>query len=187
MTLILIKVILNLVSMLLILVFFLHWTYVSRRIKGRKVHKQYIVGLHTGSFEYDASIYTNLQDKRIGIRCFSCDELTEKGKTFDYLSLPASYKDDFRLCKCCERQLKLDSILHKYSLLLRFKKFVLSSRYDKYSPFYVLLVFPITVLGYFFDRHGCMPSIITSCMLISHWICMIYRNYLIGKINKDCY
>jgi hypothetical protein len=91
---------------------------------------------------------------------------------------------NYRICKSCQRDEKLDEIVNhsKLSKLNKFKFFLLSEKYDKFSKYLitslVVLVFFDITLKMVFDIKWFSP--IYNLYLVSYWLLMIYRHRLMS-------
>jgi hypothetical protein len=93
-------------------------------------------------------------------------------------------KANYQICKSCQRDEKLDEIVNysKLSKLNKFKFFLLSEKYDKFSKYLitslVVLVFFDITLKIVFDIKWFSP--IYNLYLVSYWLLMIYRHRLMS-------
>ena len=176
MTVHIIREVLTLVSLGMLPIFLIQYFILYLKYKGKT--KDIIVNLPGGQAftltGLPVSIYSHWVDKKNGISCYSCSDPTSKLE--EDPSFISTEKEDFRLCKACEREVRIDNILHGRNLLLKFKKFLLSDRYNKISVFYALSSIVFLIPGFFF-RYDIF-NILSSLVLISHWSLMSYRNYL---------
>jgi hypothetical protein len=87
-----------------------------------------------------------------GVKCYNCKLPTGHEITFFNIS----NINDYRLCKCCEREHKLNSIVSKFKFdTIKFKRFVLSDGFNKkifkYFIFYILfcILFDSLIFSFF--------------------------------------
>jgi hypothetical protein len=91
---------------------------------------------------------------------------------------------NYRICKACQRDEKLDEIVNhsKLSKINKFKFFLLSERYDKFSKYLlfslVFFVLSDVVLKMVFDIKWFTP--IYNLYLVCYWLLMIYRHRLMS-------
>ena len=125
-------------------------------------------------------------DLRNGEMCYCC-----KGKMVidknDLLNNILNNKSNYRICKACQRDEKLDEIVNhsKLSKINKFKLFLLSEKYDKFSRYLLFsLVFLVSfdlVLKLVFQIKWFTP--IYNLYLVCYWLLMIYRHRLISIKN----
>jgi hypothetical protein len=122
-------------------------------------------------------------DLRNGEMCYCCKGKMDIDKS-DLLNNILNNKTNYRICKACQRNEKLDEIVNhrKLSKINKFKLFLLSERYDKFARYLLLsLVFFVlgdVVLKMVFDIKWFTP--IYNLYLVCYWLLMIYRHRLIS-------
>jgi hypothetical protein len=122
-------------------------------------------------------------DLRNGEMCYSCKGKIEMDKN-ELLSNILNNVTNYRICKSCQRDEKLDEIVNhsKLSKINKFKFFLLSEKYDKFARY---LLFSLVILV-FFDItlkivfHIKWFSPIYNLYLVCYWLLLIYRHRLIS-------
>lgn len=120
-------------------------------------------------------------DLNCGKRCFSCKEQIETDLV-ESLHILLTDKKNYRICKSCEREEKLDGVFsnNKIYKLNKIKLYLINSKFDKtvrYLVFAIIflllidillkLVFEIKWFTYFYNL-----------FLIFYWLLIIYRHRL---------
>ena len=122
-------------------------------------------------------------DLRNGEMCYCCKGKIEMDRN-DVMYNILNNVTNYRICKSCQRDEKLDEIVNhsKLSKLNKFKFFLLSERYDKIAKYLlfslVILVFFDITLKIVFDIKWFSP--IYNLYLVCYWILLIYRHKLIS-------
>jgi hypothetical protein len=122
-------------------------------------------------------------DLRNGEMCYCCKGKIEMDRN-DVLYNILNNVTNYRICKACQRDEKLDEIVNhsKLSKLNKFKFFLLSERYDKFAKYLlfslVILVFLDITLKIVFDIKWFSP--IYNLYLVCYWLLLIYRHKLIS-------
>ena len=122
-------------------------------------------------------------DLRNGEMCYCCKDKIEMDKN-DLLNNILNNKSNYRICKACQRDEKLDEIVNhsKLSKINKFKFFLLSERYDKFAKYLlfslVFFVLSDVVLKMVFDIKWFTP--IYNLYLVCYWLLMIYRHRLMS-------
>jgi hypothetical protein len=122
-------------------------------------------------------------DLRNGEMCYCCKGKIEVDKN-EVLSNILNNVANYRICKACQRDEKLDEIVNhsKLSKLNKFKFFLLSERYDKFAKYLlfslVFFVLSDVVLKMVFDIKWFTP--IYNLYLVCYWLLMIYRHRLMS-------
>ena len=122
-------------------------------------------------------------DLRNGEMCYCCKDKMEMDKN-DLLNNILNNVTNYRICKACQRDEKLDEIVNhsKLSKINKFKFFLLSERYDKFSKYLlfslVFFVLSDVVLKMVFDIKWFTP--IYNLYLVCYWLLMIYRHRLMS-------
>jgi len=122
-------------------------------------------------------------DLRNGEMCYCCKGKIEMDRN-DVLYNILNNVTNYRICKACQRDEKLDEIVNhsKLSKLNKFKFFLLSERYDKFAKYLlfslVILVFLDITLKIVFDIKWFSP--IYNLYLVCYWLLMIYRHRLMS-------
>jgi len=122
-------------------------------------------------------------DLRNGEMCYCCKGKIEMDRN-DVMYNILNNVTNYRICKACQRDEKLDEIVNhsKLSKINKFKLFLLSEKYDKfarYLPFsLVILVFLDITLKMVFDIKWFSP--IYNLYLVCYWLLLIYRHKLIS-------
>ncbi len=115
--------------------------------------------------------------------CYCCKGKIEIDKN-DVLYNILNNKSNYRICKACQRDEKLDEIVNhsKLSKINKFKLFLLSEKYDKIARYLLLsLVFLVSfdlVLKLVFHIKWFTP--IYNLYLVCYWLLLIYRHKLIS-------
>jgi hypothetical protein len=122
-------------------------------------------------------------DLRNGEMCYCCKGKIEMDRN-ELLSNILNNVTNYRICKACQRDEKLDEIVNhsKLSKLNKFKLFLLSEKYEKFAKYLlfslvILLTLDIT-LKIVFDIKWFSP--IYNLYLVCYWILLIYRHKLIS-------
>lgn len=122
-------------------------------------------------------------DLRNGEMCYCCKDKIEIDRN-EVLYNMLNNKTNYRICKACQRDEKLDEIVNhsKLSKINKFKFFLLSERYDKFSKYLlfslVFFVLSDVVLKMVFDIKWFTP--IYNLYLVCYWLLMIYRHRLMS-------
>ena len=122
-------------------------------------------------------------DLRNGEMCYCCKGKMDIDKN-DLLRNILNNKTNYRICKACQRDEKLDEIVNhsKLSKINKFKLFLLSEKYDKFSRYLLFsLVFLVSfdlVLKLVFQIKWFTP--IYNLYLVCYWLLLIYRHRLIS-------
>jgi len=122
-------------------------------------------------------------DLRNGEMCYCCKDKMEMDKN-DLLNNILNNKSNYRICKACQRDEKLDEIVNhsKLSKINKFKFFLLSERYDKFAKYLlfslVFFVLSDVVLKMVFDIKWFTP--IYNLYLVCYWLLIIYRHRLMS-------
>lgn len=125
-------------------------------------------------------------DLRNGEMCYCCKGKMDIDKS-DLLNNILNNKTNYRICKACQRDEKLDEIVNhrKLSKINKFKLFLLSEKYDKFSRYLLFsLVFLVSLdltLKLVFQIKWFTP--IYNLYLVCYWLLMIYRHRLISIKN----
>jgi len=126
--------------------------------------------------------YVNI-DLKTGEMCYCCKGKIEMDKN-EVLNNILNNKTNYRICKSCQRDQKLDELVNhsKLSKINKFKFFLLSEKYDKLARYLlfslVILVFFDITLKTVFDIKWFSP--IYNLYLVCYWILLIYRHKLIS-------
>lgn len=122
-------------------------------------------------------------DLRNGEMCYCCKGKIEIDKN-DVLYNILNNKANYRICKSCQRDEKLDEIVNhsKLSKINKFKFFLLSEKYDKFARYLllslvILLSFDL-ILKLVFHIKWFTP--IYNLYLVCYWLLLIYRHKLIS-------
>jgi len=126
--------------------------------------------------------------KKVGTMCYSCSDEIEYDDPMDTYKRIVDDKEDFRLCRACDRDEKLGYFIYgnkKEEKINNFKKFLLSNKFRKINLI-ILISIPITLLIHHFllfiykidDFELVNYSIVTI-----FWIVFLYKNKLDYK-NK---
>lgn len=122
-------------------------------------------------------------DLRNGEMCYCCKGKIEMDRN-DVLYNILNNVTNYRICKACQRDEKLDEIVNhsKLSKINKFKFFLLSEKYDKFARYLlfslVILVFLDITLKIVFDIKWFSP--IYNLYLVCYWLLLIYRHKLIS-------
>ena len=122
-------------------------------------------------------------DLRNGEMCYCCKGKIEMDRN-DVLYNILNNVTNYRICKACQRDEKLDEIVNhsKLSKINKFKLFLLSEKYDKFARYLlfslVILLFLDITLKIVFDIKWFSP--IYNLYLVCYWILLIYRHKLIS-------
>jgi hypothetical protein len=122
-------------------------------------------------------------DLRNGEMCYCCKGKIEMDRN-DVLYNILNNVTNYRICKACQRDEKLDEIVNhsKLSKINKFKFFLLSEKYDKFARYLlfslVILVFLDITLKIVFDIKWFSP--IYNLYLVCYWLLMIYRHRLMS-------
>ena len=122
-------------------------------------------------------------DLRNGEMCYCCKGKIEMDRN-DVLYNILNNVTNYRICKACQRDEKLDEIVNhsKLSKINKFKFFLLSEKYDKFARYLlfslVILLFLDITLKIVFDIKWFSP--IYNLYLVCYWLLLIYRHKLIS-------
>jgi hypothetical protein len=122
-------------------------------------------------------------DLRNGEMCYCCKSKIEIDRSLVLHNI-LNNVTNYRICKSCQRDEKLDEIVNhsKLSKLNKFKFFLLSERYDKIARYLlfslVILVTLDITLKTVFDIKWFSP--IYNLYLVCYWVLLIYRHKLIS-------
>lgn len=122
-------------------------------------------------------------DLRSGEMCYCCKSKIEIDRN-ELLNNILDNKTNYRICKACQRDEKLDELVNhsKLSRINKFKLFLLSEKYDKFARYLlfslVILVFFDVTLKIVFDIKWFSP--IYNLYLVCYWVLLIYRHKLIS-------
>ena len=122
-------------------------------------------------------------DIRNGEMCYCCKGKIEMDRN-DVLYNILNNVTNYRICKACQRDEKLDEIVNhsKLSKINKFKFFLISEKYDKFARYLlfslVILVFLDITLKIVFDIKWFSP--IYNLYLVCYWLLLIYRHKLIS-------
>lgn len=122
-------------------------------------------------------------DLRNGEMCYCCKGKIEMDRN-DVMYNILNNVTNYRICKACQRDEKLDEIVNhsKLSKINKFKFFLLSEKYDKFARYLlfslVILVFLDITLKIVFDIKWFSP--IYNLYLVCYWLLLIYRHKLIS-------
>jgi len=122
-------------------------------------------------------------DLRNGEMCYCCKGKIEMDRN-DVMYNILNNVTNYRICKACQRDEKLDEIVNhsKLSKINKFKLFLLSEKYDKFARYLlfslVILVFLDITLKIVFDIKWFSP--IYNLYLVCYWLLLIYRHKLIS-------
>ena len=122
-------------------------------------------------------------DLRNGEMCYCCKGKIEMDRN-DVMYNILNNVTNYRICKACQRDEKLDEIVNhsKLSKINKFKLFLLSEKYDKFARYLlfslVILVFLDITLKMVFDIKWFSP--IYNLYLVCYWLLLIYRHKLIS-------
>lgn len=115
-----------------------------------------------------------------GIRCYNCKSFIKDES--DYLSIFLDKKSDICLCTACNRDIKINSTLNKFTdVFYKFKKYIIKSNI---SILYILApAFIFLIIDLVFKIK--MFSYLYNITLYIYWILTIYQARLISiKKNK---
>jgi hypothetical protein len=121
--------------------------------------------------------------KKIGTMCYSCSDEIEDNDPMDTYKRIVDDKEDFRLCKACDRDEKLGYFIYgnnKDQKINKFKKFLLSNKFRKIH-LTILILIPLTLsLHYFllfvYKIDGF--QILNYLIVTIFWIVFLYKNKL---------
>ena len=122
-------------------------------------------------------------DLRNGEMCYCCKGKIEMDRN-DVMYNILNNVTNYRICKACQRDEKLDEIVNhsKLSKINKFKFFLISEKYDKFARYLlfslVILVFLDITLKIVFDIKWFSP--IYNLYLVCYWLLLIYRHKLIS-------
>ena len=122
-------------------------------------------------------------DLKNGEMCYCCKGKIEMDRN-DVLYNILNNVTNYRICKACQRDEKLDEIVNhsKLSKINKFKFFLLSEKYDKFARYLlfslVILLFLDITLKIVFDIKWFSP--IYNLYLVCYWLLLIYRHKLIS-------
>ncbi len=122
-------------------------------------------------------------DLRNGEMCYCCKGKIEMDRN-DVMYNILNNVTNYRICKACQRDEKLDEIVNhsKLSKINKFKFFLLSEKYDKFARYLlfslVFFVLSDVVLKMVFDIKWFTP--IYNLYLVCYWLLMIYRHRLMS-------
>ena len=122
-------------------------------------------------------------DLKNGEMCYCCKGKIEMDRN-DVMYNILNNVTNYRICKSCQRDEKLDEIVNhsKLSKLNKFKFFLLSERYDKIAKYLlfslVILVFFDITLKIVFGIKWFSP--IYNLYLVCYWLLIIYRHRLMS-------
>ena len=121
--------------------------------------------------------------KKIGTMCYSCSDEIENNDPMDTYKRIVDDKEDFRLCKSCERDEKLGYFIYgnnKDQKINKFKKFLLSNKFRKVNLI-ILIAIPLTLSLHYFllfvykiDEFQILNYLIVTIF----WIVFLYKNKL---------
>ena len=122
-------------------------------------------------------------DLRNGEMCYCCKGKIEMDRN-DVMYNILNNVTNYRICKSCQRDEKLDEIVNhsKLSKLNKFKFFLLSEKYDKFARYLlfslvILVTLDITLKTVFGIKWF---SPIYNLYLVCYWVLLIYRHKLIS-------
>lgn len=121
--------------------------------------------------------------KKVGNSCYSCSDEIEDDDPMDNYKRIIEDKEDFRLCKACERDEKLDYFIYGRNTnekINNFKKFLLSNKFKKINIFLLILI-PVTLLIHYFilyvyDINWFYP--VNYSIVTFYWILFLYKTSL---------
>ena len=122
-------------------------------------------------------------DLRNGEMCYCCKGKIEIDRSLVLYNI-LNNVTNYRICKACQRDEKLDEIVNhsKLSKINKFKFFLLSEKYDKFARYLlfslVILLFLDITLKIVFDIKWFSP--IYNLYLVCYWLLLIYRHKLIS-------
>ena len=120
--------------------------------------------------------------KKIGTMCYSCSDEIENNDPMDTYKRIVDDKEDFRLCKACDRDEKLGYFIYdnKDQKINKFKKFLLSNKFRKINLI-ILIAIPLTLSLHYFllfvykiDEFQILNYLIVTIF----WIVFLYKNKL---------
>ena len=121
--------------------------------------------------------------KKIGTMCYSCSDEIEYDDPMDTYKRIVEDKEDFRLCKACDRDEKLGYFIYdnnKDQKINKFKKFLLSNKFRKINLI-ILIAIPLTLSLHYFllfvykiDEFQILNYLIVTIF----WIVFLYKNKL---------
>ena len=121
--------------------------------------------------------------KKIGTMCYSCSDEIEYDDPMDTYKRIVEDKEDFRLCKACDRDEKLGYFIYdnnKDQKINKFKKFLLSNKFRKVNLI-ILIAIPLTLSLHYFllfvykiDEFQILNYLIVTIF----WIVSLYKNKL---------
>ena len=121
--------------------------------------------------------------KKIGTMCYSCSDEIEYDDPMDTYKRIVEDKEDFRLCKACDRDEKLGYFIYdnnKDQKINKFKKFLLSNKFRKINLI-ILIAIPLTLSLHYFllfvykiDEFQILNYLIVTIF----WIVSLYKNKL---------
>lgn len=121
--------------------------------------------------------------KKVGNSCYSCSDDIEDPDMLDNYKRVINDKEDFRLCKACERDEKLDYFIHGKKTdekINNFKKFLLSNKFKKINIFLLILI-PVTLLIHYFILYVYDINwfyVINYSIVTFYWILFLYKTSL---------
>lgn len=126
--------------------------------------------------------------KKIGTMCYSCSDEIEDEDPMESYKRIVEDKEDFRLCRACERDEKLGYFIYgnnKDEKINKFKKFLLSNKFKTVNLILVISI-PVTLsLHYFllfvYKINGF--QLVNYSIVTIFWIVFLYKNKLDYK-NK---
>ena len=121
--------------------------------------------------------------KKIGTMCYSCSDEIEDDDPMDTYKRIVEDKEDFRLCRSCNRDEKLGYFIYgnnKDEKINKFKKFLLSNKFRKIN-LAILILIPITlslhyILLFVYKIDGF--QILNYLIVTIFWIVFLYKNKL---------
>ena len=126
--------------------------------------------------------------KKVGTMCYSCSDEIDDLDPMDTYKRFLEDKEDFRLCRACDRDEKLGYFIYrnnKEEKINNFKKFLLSNKFKKVNLI-LLIAIPVTLsLHYFllfvYKINGF--QILNYSIVTIFWIVFLYKSKLDYK-NK---
>ena len=126
--------------------------------------------------------------KKVGTMCYSCSDEIDDVDPMDTYKRIVEDKEDFRLCRACDRDEKLGYFIYgnnKDQKINNFKKFLLSRKFRKVNLL-LLISIPVTLaLHYFllfvYKINGF--QLVNYSIVTIFWIVFLYKNKLDYK-NK---
>jgi hypothetical protein len=122
-------------------------------------------------------------DLKTGERCYSCKDKMDIDR-MDILDILVHDKKNYRLCKSCERDEKLDGLINKdkSSRLHKLKLYLIGTEFDKTTRILltsiVLFLIIDMILKLKFDIKWF--SYFYNTFLALYWLLMIYRHRIIS-------